>query len=146
MCEGTGVRRLGIALCVTGAVCLASAVLAGGAPLAASNVPVRFSLARGSHPSRSTRVLSLVYHVTFGGCETGPPPFAGYALAWTPHRLTVTLFLRPATPFPAGRICPLIERIQSVVERIKLPHALGRRTLYDGATNPPTVVRPSPSS
>jgi hypothetical protein len=103
-------------------------------------VPVRFALKRGFHPSRSTRTLPLLYRVTFGGCEKAPPPFAGYALVWSRHRLTVTLLLRPAPSPVPGRVCPDVEWVTYVEERIALPHALGPRRLYDGATKPPSAV------
>jgi hypothetical protein len=110
-------------------------------PLTVGNVPVRFALKRGFHPSRSTRALPLVYRVTYGGCEKAAPPFAGYVLVWSRHRLTVTLLLRPAPPPVPGRICPDVLWVAHLEARIALPHSLGARTLYDGAAHPPRAVR-----
>ena len=103
-----------------------------------------FGLERGFHPKPSTRVLHLVYSVAWGGCEPGPPPFAGYTLSWHPHSLVVTLLVRPVRPL-AGIVCPAIEHVAIYVqERLRLPHALGRRALLDGSTTPPRRVRASP--
>jgi hypothetical protein len=118
-----------------------SLVPARATPLTVGNVPVRFALKRGFHPSRSSRTLPLIYRVTFGGCEKAPPTFAGYALLWARHRLTVTLFVRPAPAPVPGKICPDVQWVTYVEERIALPHALGARTLYDGATHPPAARR-----
>jgi hypothetical protein len=85
--------------------------------------------------------LALVYRVTFGGCEIGPPPFAGYALSWAPHRLTVTLLVRPVAPPAPGTICPAVRWVVYLDERIKLPHSLGARSLFDGSSKPPRQVR-----
>jgi hypothetical protein len=134
-------RRLGTATCVAAALMLAPLASARATPLTVGNVPVRFSLKRGFHPGPSTRALALVYRVTFGGCEKGPPPFAGYVLDWAPRRLTVTLLLRPVPPPAPGKICPDVVWAVNLVERITLPHALGTRTLYDGAPQPPRRVR-----
>jgi hypothetical protein len=122
---------------------LTSLAPARAKPLTARNVAVRFSLKRGFHPTPSTRALELVYRVTFGGCENGPSPFAGYVLSWAPRRLTVTLLLRPLPPPVPGRICPDIEWVAHLAQRITLPHALGPRALYDGSTHPARLVRAS---
>jgi hypothetical protein len=141
------VRRLGIALCIAGAASAASLAPAYATPLTVGNVPARFALERGSHVTSSARVLQLVYDVSYGGCQGAPPQvqsFAGYVLSWTPHRLTVTLLLRPVPPPPPHAICPLVELASIATQRITLPHALGRRRLYDGATKPPSPVGISP--
>lgn len=120
--------------------CLASLAPARATPLTVGNVPVRFALKRGVHVSASTRVLPLVYRVTYGGCEKAPPPFAGYVLVWSRHRLTVTLLLRPVPPPAPGKICPDVAWVAYLEERIRLPHALGPRRLYDGAVKPSQAV------
>jgi hypothetical protein len=120
---------------------MASLTPAHAKPLTAGNVPVRFSLERGFHPTSSTRALPLVYRVTFGGCERGPPPLAGYVLLWAPRSLTVTLLLRPVAPPPPGRICPSVVWAVNEVQRITLAHALGSRKLYDGAAHSLRAVR-----
>jgi hypothetical protein len=134
------VKRLRTAICVAAAAFLASIAPARATPLTVGNVPVRFALKRGFHPSQSTRVLPLVYRVTYGGCENAAPPFAGYVLVWSRDRLAVTLLLRPAPPPVPGRICPDVLWVAHLEARITLPHALGARTLYDGAVHPPRPV------
>jgi hypothetical protein len=114
--------------------------------LSVGTVRVRFGLERGFHPKPSTRVLRLVYSQQWGGCDPGPPAFAGYALLWQPHRLVVTLLVRPQpTPAPrAGIVCAAVDLVEFRSERITLPHALGHRALLDGSTVPPQRVRVSP--
>jgi hypothetical protein len=137
------VKRLGTAICIAGAAWLASVAPARATPLTVGNTPVRFALKRGFHPSSAGRTLPLVYRVTYGGCERAPPPFAGYVLVWARHRLTVTLLLRPAARPAPGIICPDVAWVAHLETRIALPHALGARALYDGATKPPRLVHAS---
>jgi hypothetical protein len=137
-----GVRRFCSAVCACAVLWPLLAAPAGATPLTVGTVPVRFALKRGFHVKRSTRVLPLVATETYGVCEA-PPQFAGYALFWEPHRLTVTLYVRPVPPppRPPGTVCPALAIVKLVSERVTLPHALGARKLLDGATKPPTLVR-----
>ena len=137
-------RRLGTVLCVVTTVCLTWC--AHASPLSSGTEAVPFRLKRGFHPTPSTRVLPLVYLVTWGGCAPGPPTFARYRLLWRPRQLTVTLFVHRAPPPPAGTVCPLDVRFGFAAERIRLPHALGWRALFDGSAKPPRRVRPSRST
>jgi hypothetical protein len=109
--------------------------------LTVGTLPVRFVLARGFHAKPSVHVLSLVFRETSGACEP-PPQFAGYVLFWEPHRLTVTLLLRPPSPPHSNVPCILVAHSKQVDERVTLRRALGARKLFDGSTSPPTPVRP----
>jgi hypothetical protein len=114
---------------------------ANGTPLTTGTVPVRFALKRGFQLKPSTRALPLVFTEVYGPCEP-PAQFAGYVLFWQPHRLTVTLLVRPTPRAPSTIPCPAIAYARHVDERVTLPRALGSRKLFDGATNPATPVRP----
>jgi hypothetical protein len=134
-----GVRRFCSALCTCAGVWALTTPSAGATPLTTGTVPVRFALKRGFHLRPSTRVLALVFRETYGGCEQ-PPQFAGYTLFWEPHRLTVTLLVRPLGLPPSNTPCPLVAYVKYVGERVTLPRALGARKLLDGATHPPRLV------
>jgi hypothetical protein len=137
------VRRLGSALLLASAVSWSTpAARAAATPLSVGAAAVRFSLEHGFRVKPSTRVLPLVFTESYGVCES-PPQFAGYSLFWQPHRLTVTLYVRPTPPppRPPGAVCPAVAIVKLLDKRVTLPHALGIRKLLDGATKPPTPVR-----
>jgi hypothetical protein len=107
----------------------------------------QFTFPDGFHPGPKTRVLPLMVSTSRGGC-VGWSYVERTELEWQPRRLVVTVFVHPSPPLPPAsptrpgvrRVCPANLIVRYTVDRVTLPHPLGRRGVFDGSWFPPKRV------
>lgn len=111
--------------------------LARGAHGTSRDVTLAVRLAPGFEPTHRSRSLQL--RIAQAGCG---PRYERAKLAWSPHRLTITLLARPhPTDHEACAAYVALLRIT-----VHLHRQLGDRAIFDGSSSPPRLVAGPPDS